>query len=89
MKIKIDVDATPQELRTFFGLPDLQPFHEEMINQLREKMLAGAEGYDPLTLLSSFMPKGVQGLEAMQKMFWESMRQNFDLGTGKPGGSKS
>lgn len=78
MKIKLDIDATPQELRTFFGLPDLTAFHEEMIAHVRDKMVAGVEGYDPLTLMSNLLPQGMQGLEAMQKVFWESMRQNLD-----------
>jgi len=82
MKISLDVDATPQELRTFFGLPDLQPFHEELVGLLREKMAAGVDGYDPLALMNSLMPQGVQSLEAMQRVFWEAMRQNLDLAGG-------
>lgn len=82
MKIKVDIDATPQELRTFFGLPDVAPFHDEMMATLRDKMKAGVEGYDPLTLMNTMLPKGVQGVEAMQKLFWESLRQNFDIATG-------
>jgi hypothetical protein len=83
MKIRLDIDATPQELRTFFGLPDLGPFHDEMIKQLQMNMAAGAEGYDPLTLMNTVLPQGMQGLEAMQKLFWESMRRNFDMGPGQ------
>lgn len=79
MKIRLDVDATPQELRTFFGLPDLGPFHDEMIRQLQANMRAGAEGYDPLSLMNKVVPQGMQGLEAMQRLFWESMHRNFDL----------
>jgi hypothetical protein len=28
MKVHIDIDCTPEEARTFFGLPDLQPMQE-------------------------------------------------------------
>jgi kynurenine formamidase len=28
MKIKIDIDCTPQEARAFFGLPDVEPIQE-------------------------------------------------------------
>jgi hypothetical protein len=80
MKIKLDIDATPVEMRVFFGLPDVSTLHDEMLSMLRERMRAGAEGYDPLTLMSAFIPQGVQGVEALQKMFWEAMRQNFNLG---------
>ena len=84
MKIKLDIDATPQELRAFFGLPDLTAFHEEMIAHVRDKMIAGVDGYDPLSVMATFVPQGLQGLEAMQKMFWESMRQNLDVTAPKP-----
>ena len=79
MKITVDIDATPQELRTFFGLPDLEPFHEELVRLLTERMSAGTEGYDPLALMSALLPQGAQSLEAIQKVFWETMRQGFDL----------
>ena len=32
MKITFDIDATPQELRTFFGLPHIEPLQNEMKN---------------------------------------------------------
>jgi hypothetical protein len=31
MRIKFDIDATPQELRTFFGLPDVEGLQHELI----------------------------------------------------------
>ena len=85
MKIKLDIDATPQELRAFFGLPDVAPFHDEMMRQLQEKMLAGVDGYDPLSLLGRFVPQGVQSLETMQKLFWEAMRSQLDAAGRPPG----
>lgn len=89
MKIKVDVDATPQELRTFFGLPDVQPLHEEMIKHVRENMLSGVEGYDPLSLMSKFLPDGMKSVESMQKIFWEAFRKNMDMTTSTFGGGKS
>jgi len=77
MKIKLDIDATPQELRTFFGLPDVTPLQNEIMENLREKMIAGTEGYDPLTLLRPFLPESLQSLESVQKMFWDAFRQNL------------
>ena len=34
MKVKIDIDCTPEEARAFFGLPDLGPLHEQMTAML-------------------------------------------------------
>ena len=73
MNIKFDVDATPEELRTFFGLPDVQPLQQEMLNKVRENMLAGMDGFDPMTLMKPFLPEHMQSLEAMQRQFWQGL----------------
>ena len=73
MKITINLDVTPQEARTFFGLPDVKPLQDEMLGKVREKILSGAEGFDPVSLLKPFFPQNVQTLEAMQKSFWQAL----------------
>lgn len=72
MKITIDVDITPRELRTFFGLPDIKPLQDEMLDRIGDKMRKGAEGLDPMTLLKPLMPQGMQSMEAMQTAFWQA-----------------
>jgi hypothetical protein len=68
MKVSVDVDATPEELRRFFGLPDLSPLNDEMVATLRERMQEGAEGYDPFSLMAS----GAPGMDTLQKLFWNA-----------------
>ncbi|MGH8581782.1 MAG: DUF6489 family protein [Gammaproteobacteria bacterium] len=51
MKISIEVDATPAEVREFFGLPDLKPLQEGLINSISENMKTGAAGFDPFTVI--------------------------------------
>lgn len=72
MKITIDVDITPRELRTFFGLPDVKPLQDEMLDRIRDKMRKGAEGFDAVTLLKPLMPQGMQSIEALQTAFWQA-----------------
>ncbi len=84
MKIKIDIDCTPDEARTFFGLPDVKPMQKALIAQLQERMSANLAAMDPETLIKTWMPMGLQGLEQMQKAFWSQMSQAV-----KPGGGKS
>lgn len=72
MKVNVEVDATPEELRRFMGWPDVQPFHDEMLKTLRERMQAGTDGYDPVTLLQPFMPAQFQNMESLQRAFWEA-----------------
>ena len=76
MKLKIEVDTTPEELRRFFGLPDVSTIQKEMMENLREKMMTGVEGYDPIKLLEPFLPNNLKSMESFQNAFW-------NLATGK------
>jgi hypothetical protein len=82
MKIHFDIDATPQELRAFFGLPDVGPLQEELLAQIRDKMIAGIEGFDPMALLKPLMPPHLQSLEAMQRAYWKALTGS-DFGEAK------
>jgi len=75
MKIKLDIEATPQELRSFFGLPDIEPLQNEMLELIRRNMSAGIEGYDPMTLMKPFLPEHMQAFTTLQKNFWNTMMQ--------------
>ena len=78
MKLNVNVEATPLELREFLGLPDLQPLHDEMISIIRDNMTKGVQGFDPATLMKPLLPGPiqVQSMEALQKAFWEAFQKN-------------
>ena len=73
MQINITVETTPAELRDFLGLPDVQALQAEMLDQIREQMKAGVEGFDPLTMMRPFIAPNLQGMEAMQRAFWNGL----------------
>lgn len=75
MKFTVNVDMTPEELRRVLGLPDVSALQGEMIDKVREQMAAGAEGYDPLTLLKPYLSSGLGSMEALQKMLFTMMSQ--------------
>ncbi|MBP0049023.1 hypothetical protein H9C73_09750 [Marinobacterium sp. AK62] len=75
MNFKIDVEMTPEELRRALGLPDVSVLQQEMIDKVREQMEAGAEGYDPLTLLKPYLNNGIGSMEAFQKLLFGMMNQ--------------
>lgn len=75
MKFKIDVEMTPDELRRSLGLPDVSALHEEMIEQIRERMRTGVEGYDPMTLFKPFMATGLGSMEGFQRLLMNMMTQ--------------
>lgn len=75
MNFKIDVEMTPEELRRALGLPDVSALQQDMIDKAREQMEAGAEGYDPLTLLKPYLNNGLGSMEAFQKLMFGMMNQ--------------
>ncbi|MFC3226155.1 DUF6489 family protein [Marinibaculum pumilum] len=73
MKIHVDVDCTPEEARTFFGLPDVQPMQEALMSQIQERMQMALAQTDPDVLMKTWLPVGMAGFEQLQKMFWSNL----------------
>lgn len=78
MKIKVDIEATPEEIRTFLGLPDVQPMQKKVMEAISRRTLEGVEDYDAANLLKPFLSQGVQSLEAFQRAFWEAFNRRED-----------
>ena len=73
MKITIDVDCTPEEARTFLGLPDVKPMQQALMQEVQDRMLGSLNAMDPETMVRTWLPAGIQGVEQLQKMFWSQM----------------
>jgi hypothetical protein len=73
MKISFDVDCTPEELREFFGLPDVKPVQEKMMAEVEERMRAGLKALEPEAMLKTWLPTGLKGFEQLQEMFLNQM----------------
>eukprot|EP00752_Nemacystus_decipiens_P015830 g14140.t1 len=89
MKITIDIDCTPEEARRFLGLPDVVPMQDALMAQIQERMEANMKAMDPETLFNTWLPASLQGLEGLQKMFWDQMMSAAPggAGDGRRGGS--
>lgn len=70
MKITVDIDCTPEEARTFLGLPDVKPMQDVLMQQIQDRMVSTLSAMEPETMLKTWLPAQVQGLEQIQKMFW-------------------
>jgi Family of unknown function (DUF6489) len=81
MKIKLDIDCTPEELRGFFGLPDVRPMQEHLLKEVEERMRTNLQALDPETMLKTWLPAGLKGFEQLQEMFMNQM-------AGRSGGKK-
>jgi hypothetical protein len=73
MKISIDIDCTPQEARTFLGLPDVEPMQQSLMKMVQERMEKNLAAMDAEAMMKLWLPAGTQGWDAMQKMFWSAM----------------
>jgi hypothetical protein len=74
MKITFDVDCTPEEARSFFGLPDVKPMQDALLAKIEERMASDLDAISPEALLRTWLPAGVQGMEQLQKMFWAGLQ---------------
>lgn len=70
VKIKFDIDCTPEEARAFLGLPDVVPLQTAMMAEVEKRMKDGLAAMSPEAILNTWLPAGVRNLEEMQKMFW-------------------
>jgi hypothetical protein len=70
MKITIEIDCTPQEARQLAGLPDIEPLQQEIMKQVRDRVVKAMSLSDPETLIKAWVPMtqtlGQQGIEAFQ-----------------------
>jgi hypothetical protein len=73
MKISFDIDCTPEELRGFFGLPDVKPLQEQLLQEVEAQMRSNLKSLDPETLLKTWLPAGLKGFEQLQEMFLNQM----------------
>ncbi|MDJ0920764.1 MAG: DUF6489 family protein [Henriciella sp.] len=69
MKITINVEVTPQEARTFMGLPDVEPINdmimEEMMRRTQENIDTLA---NPERLIAQWMTVSGKGIEQFQSL---------------------
>ena len=73
MKIKVDIDCTPDEARHFSGLPDIKPMQDAIMKDIEDRMRTNLQAMDPETMFKTWLPAGIQGWEQMQRIFWSQM----------------
>jgi hypothetical protein len=81
MKISFDIDCTPEELRGFFGLPDVKPMQEQLLKEVENRLRDNLKALDPEAMLKTWLPAGLKGFEQLQEMFLNQM-------SGRGGGKK-
>jgi len=69
MNIKIDIDVSPEEMRKLMGLPDVESFQRQLMEDIRERINNGVDGYDPLRLFQPYLNSSLTGMDMMQRFF--------------------
>ena len=72
MKISIDIDCTPEEARTFLGLPDVKTMQDAMMAQVQAKLEEQIGAMDPAAMMQTWFNPGMENLGQMQKAFWDA-----------------
>jgi hypothetical protein len=74
MKVRVEVDLTPDEARRMMGLPDLTAMQSRLVAEFERRMLAAMEKSEPEQMLKQWFSLGSQGFEQFQRFMWESAR---------------
>lgn len=72
MKINVDIDCTPEEARTFLGLPDLSPLHRVYLERMEQLVKEGVSAADIEKMMRQWMPMMTEGFDQWQKALWSA-----------------
>ena len=64
MKVSVEIECTPAEARAFFGLPDMTPLNDMMM----ERVKSSTSMMDPETVMKTWMNFGGAAQENFFKM---------------------
>ena len=84
MKITIDVDCSPEEVRRVFGLPDVTPINEALMAQVTKRIESGFSAEDIDKLVRLWMGGAQAGFGELQKGLWSILKQAGGKGNDKP-----
>jgi hypothetical protein len=88
VKINIDIDCTPQEVRAFLGLPHVEAMQDALVAKLHERLAKSLDAMDPEALMKLWLPGGVQGLAQLQERFWSQFMGAMAGGASEAGKTK-
>ncbi|WP_430886811.1 hypothetical protein [Halomonas llamarensis] len=102
MKINVEFDLTPDEFRRALGLPDIEAFQQNLLNNIQRQMESGVDGYDPMSLMKPYLqqPMMQQGLSqglanfgTYQQMMMDMLKQagnaSYSTGSSEEGSEES
>ena len=79
MKVTVEFECTPEEARSFLGLPDMTPLNERLVDQMVSNTQSGMTMFQPEEMMKNWMSLGGQAQEQFRRMMM----------AGVPGASSS
>jgi Family of unknown function (DUF6489) len=68
MNVKIEIDCTPAEARTFLGLPNVEPLNDHMVAEMKKRMEANMAALAPEELMKAWTAFGVQATDQFRQL---------------------
>lgn len=68
MNVKIEIDCTPQEARTFLGLPDVEPLNTQLVAEMQKRMEANMAAMQPEEMIKAWTSFGMQATEQFRQL---------------------
>ena len=86
MKVNVEIDCTPEEARTFLGLPDVSEANSVYVDNIA-KAMKGVSSPDQLQQYAAALaPMGQMGLKLFQSFVEGGMRAGQGATKGKTSG---
>jgi hypothetical protein len=85
MKVRIEAECTPEEARTFLGLPDVGPFNARVVDEMTRRMETNSAAIQPEELMRNWMSLGGAATEQFRGLIQSVLRS---AATPRPGDDK-
>ena len=69
MKISVDIDCTPEEARSFLGLPDVKPMQDALMQDMQNRIAASLQAMEPAEMMKLWLPTNLKAFEQMFDAF--------------------
>ncbi|MEO1137053.1 MAG: DUF6489 family protein [Pseudomonadota bacterium] len=74
MKLTINIDCTPAEARAFFGMPDMEPMNDMIVQEMMKRAKENIDTLaDPERFMAQWMMMSGKGLEQFQNLMGAAM----------------
>ena len=72
MKVNIEIECTPEEARSFMGLPDVSTLNNQLVEEMSKRMSANVGAMEPEALMKNWMSVGGEWQKQMMDMMTQA-----------------